>query len=295
MRHQWTSGDEALLRGLYSDLTIRVSEIGDRLGVSAKAVERKADSLGLRRGGHPPARPTGPREWTADRDEILRSGWSGDVGTAELAAELGVTPNALGLRASFLGVKRGDPAGFRGAEVTADFIEAGTDPYGEIAVAAGKLGQKAHRKAMLRFLERLRGGGAADLISRAKKVRSDELLSLLETNARDVLASVDSFDLENASLKDKAIAVGIFLEKRALLKGEPTQILRMEERQNLQELMPRLVAEMARRGMTVELTAGDWREVGAAPEARVLAPSEVQEAAVNQTLRRMNSRKAKRG
>lgn len=85
-------------------------------------------------------------------------------------------------------------------------------------------------------------------------VRTADLLSLVSRNADRVLRGVSDADIANATLAQKAVATGIFLEKRQLLMGEPTQIIRTEERVQLNVLVAAVVQEAARRGLAIDAT-----------------------------------------
>lgn len=184
----------------------------------------------------------------------------------------------------------------RGEEFGADALDRLTDPFASLSRVAQTMGDdpksRGLRRSLERFIDRMRQRGAGTVIDRAKQVKTQDLIDLLDTNSHAILSSIDELDLAEASLKDKAIAAGIMLEKRALLRGEPTQILSYEERKNLTELMPALMQEMERRGMTVELTPAEYEEV---PEVRSLPPETIQLEAVSATARRMRSAKSKVG
>jgi FixJ family two-component response regulator len=84
--------------------------------------------------------------------------------------------------------------------------------------------------------------------------KTPHLLDLCSSRARQILESVTQGDLKSASLKDKAIAAAIMIEKRQLLSGEPTQRVTFETRGKLNELVQRLVEEGKRRGMEFDVT-----------------------------------------
>jgi len=79
------------------------------------------------------------------------------------------------------------------------------------------------------------------------EVRLDKLKGTFGRKLEKVVESISDDDIENASLKDKAIAAGILTEKWLLLRGQPTQILQVEERRRLDEIVPVLEAEARRR------------------------------------------------
>lgn len=93
---------------------------------------------------------------------------------------------------------------------------------------------------------------ARGMLADLKKVKHSELVELIEDRAFRALASMSDEDFLKAGIKDKAITTGILLEKRQLLRGEPTAILSIEDRMALNKLIPRLVREAERRGLSVD-------------------------------------------
>jgi len=81
------------------------------------------------------------------------------------------------------------------------------------------------------------------------EARTDNIEKLFGKTLTRILGAVTEQDIEKASLKDKMIAAGIATEKWLLMRGQPTQILRIEERMKLDELAPKLLAEAKRRGI----------------------------------------------
>ena len=65
---------------------------------------------------------------------------------------------------------------------------------------------------------------------------------------------IDDFAISSASFRDLTIGLGVLIDKKQLLSGEPTQILSIEERRTISELMPYLVTEARRRGITIDVT-----------------------------------------
>ena len=107
-------------------------------------------------------------------------------------------------------------------------------------------------------------------------VKTSQLLALTSDRAQRVLDSVSDWDIQQASLKDKAIAVGIFIEKRQLLAGEPTQILSFNDRKHLDQLARELIRESHRRGITIDVDPVDQSvKLNAEPvtEARPALPT----------------------
>lgn len=125
------------------------------------------------------------------------------------------------------------------------------------------------RKAMVD--EGIPEGAAAQFIERmeheanrtkliAKDRRTQDLKTLLSDRAFRVLESIDFEDIETATLRDKAMAASLMLEKRQLLMGEPTQILSVTERKQLDVLVGIVMQEAQRRGLEVD-ASGDHTQV----------------------------------
>ena len=57
--------------------------------------------------------------------------------------------------------------------------------------------------------------------------------------------------MADANFRDLSMGVAQLIEKRQLLKGEPTQIVSVDERKTLNQLLPLLIQEAARRGVIV--------------------------------------------
>ena len=60
--------------------------------------------------------------------------------------------------------------------------------------------------------------------------------------------------MNESKLKDIMITLGITTEKLLLLEGQPTQIISQQQHQKIDELLPALLTEIKRRGVTVDLT-----------------------------------------
>lgn len=181
----------------------------------------------------------------------------------EIAEAMGVTADTVKgyLRQARLatGEVRPDPSCDRRSvektrpEAAANLIEQASNPLvdGGLARAAAEEGLPTRTAAQLG--QRL-DTRYATTRSRAQQVHTSELLGLVSHNARRVLEAVTDEDIAQAKLKDKAIAVGIFLEKRQLLSGEPTQILTVQERGHMDDLIKMVMSEAVRRGLEIDVT-----------------------------------------
>ena len=87
-----------------------------------------------------------------------------------------------------------------------------------------------------------------------REVKEKQLVALLEDRALRSLHYLDDYVLSGASARDLAVTTGVLIDKRQLLKGEPTAITRFQDIQKLDEAAKLLHAEMERRGMLVDVT-----------------------------------------
>lgn len=82
-------------------------------------------------------------------------------------------------------------------------------------------------------------------------------LAQMEDRLDRALHYLDDYALSGATAKDLAVIIGILTEKRQLLRGEPTAILSSEERVTLNALIPVVVREAQRRGITIDMNSGE--------------------------------------
>ena len=85
-----------------------------------------------------------------------------------------------------------------------------------------------------------------------KSLKTQEILDLLNRRIHLGLQYLDDKVMAEASARDIMLGLGVMIEKRQLLRGEPTQIISDHERKKLHELLPALIAEGQRRGITIE-------------------------------------------
>lgn len=76
-----------------------------------------------------------------------------------------------------------------------------------------------------------------------------------------IMTLMDPVTLAGASLADLTRAANVLFEKRALLRGEPTSIVRNEHRGGLDKLAELLLGEVQRRGVQIDIPKSAYREV----------------------------------
>ena len=82
-----------------------------------------------------------------------------------------------------------------------------------------------------------------------RSVTRGEMIRLLGEKTYEILMSMDGDTIKQAKLRDKAIAYGVLLDKQRLLQGEPTEIMSVQHRAKLDELVGIVTKEAARRGI----------------------------------------------
>ena len=151
-------------------------------------------------------------------------------------------------------------------------LDADSAPLGTLKTLCDELGisYDAANKLLARVRQNYPG-----LSRELKRVKTSDLLDLVEDRAHGALEAIDDSVFEQmrdaGKGKDLAIVAGILLEKRQLLRGEPTHILSVTERQGLNDLVPMIVREAARRGMLVS-QHGPMVDVTPQPVERSVRP-----------------------
>lgn len=144
-------------------------------------------------------------------------------------------------------VERRDPE--KGAAMLDVATDATSDPYVQIEQAAKRCGFPPTTLRL--FIRRLKAR-YQPLNDSIVEVKREELLKLLDDRAWRALKHLDDFALAGAGAKDLAITTGILIEKAQLIKGQPTQILSHAEREKMDDLGKRIIAEMRRRGISID-------------------------------------------
>ncbi len=95
----------------------------------------------------------------------------------------------------------------------------------------------------------------ADVVTEKKRLTTNEILETIDKEIGLVSSYLDDFVCANANLRDLGLVKAALIEKRNLLKGEPTIIMSDAERAKLTDLLPALIEEGKRRGIIIEGTA----------------------------------------
>jgi DNA-binding CsgD family transcriptional regulator len=137
-------------------------------------------------------------------------------------------------------------------ERAAAVIDAATDPEAKLESIAKVFRDyglpMAASAALLRRIRQKYFG----VVEATKSLKSGEIVDALNHKIDLALRYMDDKTMSEASFRDLALGTAAMIEKRQLLRGEPTQIISDAERAKLHELLPLAIAEAQRRGLTVE-------------------------------------------
>lgn len=134
----------------------------------------------------------------------------------------------------------------------AAIVDAGTEPEAKLESIA-----KVFRDyglppiASAALLRRIRNKYFG-VVEATRSLKSGEIVDALNHKIDLALRYMDDKTMSEASFRDLALGTTAMIEKRQLLRGEPTQIVSDHERKKIHELVPALLAEAQRRGLTVE-------------------------------------------
>ena len=155
-----------------------------------------------------------------------------------------------------MGIQGGDSTEVVKPEVFADFlVQFAEDPdcnLTRLAKACG-LPRRTARDIVKRLESRYQ-----PVLEETKKVSTKSILKQIDEALPLILGRMSDADLlKNLTMRDAAVASGVLIDKRQLLRGEPTQILSVEERRSMNELTPALIAEMKRRSIVIDVEYED--------------------------------------
>jgi hypothetical protein len=134
-------------------------------------------------------------------------------------------------------------------EQVAALIDGLTDPFKKIkdACDAAGLPSGVSERLLKRMKAKYQG-----VTREVRRVKSHEIAHMLEDKILMMGDYLDDQVVAAASARDLALGMSALIEKRALLRGEPTAIISDHERKKLHELLPALIEEGKRRGITLD-------------------------------------------
>lgn len=184
---------------------------------------------------------------------------------SEIAAIMGISQNVVQkyvvLARKRLGLTHTAPANLSGIEhknpeAAAIAIEAASDPWFKTLKQsidnANDLLKKSGISSKISYalVKRLRMKYTGAVYA-ARNLQTGQILEMLGKKIDHCAFYLDDKVLAEASARDLMLGMTALVEKRQLLRGEPTQIISDLERKNLNELLPLAIAEAQRRGLTI--------------------------------------------
>lgn len=183
---------------------------------------------------------------------------------AQIASELGVSQNTVQKKITYirrklgLAVREAPPPGSSTDARSSKMLALAKNHVGPPELVENAVDKVNQAMQDAGFRERVR----ASLVRRLKVKHGDEetiphrpntqeITGLIEEKIHLGLTYMDDKVFSEASFRDLSVGVSALIEKRALLRGEPTQILSNHERAKLHELLPLAIAEAQRRGLTI--------------------------------------------
>ena len=89
----------------------------------------------------------------------------------------------------------------------------------------------------------------------SRKLSEKDTIDQLERKLHLALEYLDDFSFSASSAKDLAGVIDVLINNIQLLKGKPTQIMTIDDRRKLNELIPALIIEAQRRGVTLPMAS----------------------------------------
>ncbi|MGE0289513.1 MAG: hypothetical protein AB7I42_25990 [Bradyrhizobium sp.] len=126
------------------------------------------------------------------------------------------------------------------------------DPMADVAELAAKSGMSEAMIRGLRMKAQTQFQAPAAALRRATNSR---ILELIEDRELAVIESMTDVKIKNAGLREQVYALDRLHNIRQLLRGEPTQIVSVDDRKTLNDLVPALVKAAQRRGILIDAVA----------------------------------------
>mgnify|MGYP001594163097 CR=1 FL=1 len=155
----------------------------------------------------------------------------------------------------------------------AQAIDRLTDPFAKLSAVAQECGLKPELVSAITRRMKTRYLGVTEQM---RAIKTHDMIQKIDERIGHALTYIDDYVMADANFRDLAMGVAQLVEKRQLLKGEPTQIVSVDERKTLNQLLPLLIQEAARRGVTIPaMTVIEGKaETVAVPAAQNDGPAE---------------------
>ena len=126
------------------------------------------------------------------------------------------------------------------------FVQFAEDPECNVAALAKRCDMS--RQAAHLIVKRL-GTRYLPVLQEVEKVSTKTILKQIDEALPLALARMADKDfVATAKYKELAFGVGVMVDKRQLMRGEPTQIMTFEERKSMKELEHEIFGELRKRG-----------------------------------------------
>lgn len=102
------------------------------------------------------------------------------------------------------------------------------------------------------LIKRLQAGKYSPVTAEVKRLAGKDLLETIERKISLVMDYMDEHAVSQAGLKDLSIAADVLVRNHQLLSNQPTHIIDFTSRQQISVLVPQMLAEARRRGITLE-------------------------------------------
>ena len=188
----------------------------------------------------------------------------------EIAAELGVGMQYVSNTITVIRKKLGFPISHgnggemnttevQNPEVAVAAIEAASDPVSRTqneaiekvnqilkdAGVPGRVSQGLIRRMRVKY---------ADVVTVKKCLSTNDILETIDREIDLISSYIDDKVCADSNLRDLGLVKAALIEKRNLLRGEPTTIISDADRKKLSDLLPALIEEGRRRGIIVDGT-----------------------------------------
>lgn len=147
-------------------------------------------------------------------------------------------------------------------EKAAEIIDRITDPFEKLSRVAEECGLKPE---LVKGIARRMKTRYLGVTEQMRAIKTHDMIVKIDERIGHALTYMDDYVMADANFRDLAMGTAQLIEKRQLLKGEPTQIISVDERKTLNQLLPLLIKEAGRRGVTIDAEA--VRVVGSKADA----------------------------
>ncbi len=133
-------------------------------------------------------------------------------------------------------------------ENRAEVLDRASDPWGNLMKAAKSCGlNPSATEKLIRRMQKF-----DPVIKAARQIKTEHLQEMLDEKAYLALAHMDEVTFAKADLATLGKTAGVLIDKRQLLRGEPTQIMGHNDRKKLDDIAGLLLKEAQRRGVVVD-------------------------------------------